>query len=87
MSEGEFHFTLTSRLDRNGDMYLFVGLKMLNSVLFIRPERTPVVAGEPQRWEAVLKPYRPKGDQDTYDDPWKQPANDSTASDKQGVRR
>ena len=47
MSEGEFHFSLTERRDRNGDVYLFVGLKMLNSVLFIRPE--PVVAGEPQR--------------------------------------
>ena len=45
MSEGEFHFSLTERRDRNGDVYLFVGLKMLNSVLFIRPE--PVVAGKP----------------------------------------
>jgi hypothetical protein len=85
MSEGEFHFSLTERRDRNGDVYLFVGLKMLNSVLFIRPE--PVVAGEPQRWQAILKPYRPKGEQDNYDDPWKQSANDSTASDKQGDRR
>lgn len=85
MSEGEFHFSLTERRDRNGDVYLFVGLKMLNSVLFIRPE--PVVAGEPQRWQAILKPYRPKGEQDTYDDPWKQPTNDSIASDKQGDRR
>ena len=59
MSEGEFHFSLTERRDRNGDVYLFVGLKMLNSVLFISPE--PVVAGEPQRWQAILKPYRPKG--------------------------
>ena len=85
MSEGEFHFTLTERLDRNKKLYLFAGIRLLNSVLFIRPE--PTEPGEPQRWEAILKPYRPKGEQDNYDDPWKQAANDSTVSDKQGDRR
>lgn len=75
----EFHFTLTERKDKNNDVYLFAGLKMINSVLFIRPE--PTEPGQPQRWAAILKPYRPRGDQqDDYTDPWtnQQVPNDSS---------
>lgn len=68
MSDGEFHFTLTEKQDRNGDMYLFAGVRILNSVLFIRP--APFVPGAPQRWYAVLKPYRSKGDEENYEPVW-----------------
>jgi hypothetical protein len=82
VSEGEFNFTLTERTDRNGDKYLFAGIRILNSVLFIRPE--PEVAGRPKRWQAVLKPYRPKGDEDDYEAPWNEPLNNQQENDKQG---
>lgn len=55
VSNGEFHFTLTEKIDRNKHTYLFVGLKMFNSVLLIWPEEE--VPGQPRRWKAVLKPY------------------------------
>ena len=86
MSEGEFTFTLTERRDRNGQIYLFAGLKMFNSVLFIRKE--PTIPGQPQRWQGVLKPYRPKGaeEQEAYDSPWieKQALSEQQARDNQG---
>lgn len=68
MSTGEFHFTLTEKRDKNGDLYLFGGLKMLNAVLFIRPE--PEEPGRPRKWKAVLKPYSPREDahQSVWDD-------------------
>jgi hypothetical protein len=55
---GEFVFVLNEKEDRNGDKYLFGGLEFLNAVIFIRPEPAP--HGEPRRWRAVLKPYKPK---------------------------
>lgn len=76
MSEGEFHFTLSERVDRNQQIYLFAGIRLLNSVLFIRREPTP--EGEPQRWAAVLKPYKAKGEQDNYEDPWKSEPSTTT---------
>lgn len=84
MSEGEFHFTLTERRDRNLQLYLFAGIRFLNSVLFIRPE--PTEPGQPQRWQAILKPYRPKGEQDNYDDPWNQPPTNNNTNDNEGER-
>ncbi len=60
MSQGEFTFTMTERKDRNGKTYLFGGLKMLNSVLFIRKEEGLVAPGQRPKWKAVLKPYEPK---------------------------
>lgn len=82
MSEGEFSFTLTERVDRNGDKYLFAGIRILNSVLFIRPE--PAAAGRPNRWQAVLKPYRPKGEEDNYEAPWTESLNNPSEEQKQG---
>lgn len=73
MSEGEFSFTLTERRDRHGDLYLFAGVRILNSVLFVRPE--PEVSGRPRRWHAVLKPYRPKGEDDNYEAAWSESLN------------
>jgi hypothetical protein len=70
MSEGEFHFTLTEKFDKNKRPYLFAGIRILNSVLFIR--EMPQTPGEPRRFEAILKPYRERSNQseDDFVDVW-----------------
>ena len=55
-NNGEFSFTLREKEDKNGDMYLFAGIHMLNAVIFIRP--LPKAPGEEQKWSAVVKPYK-----------------------------
>lgn len=84
MSDGAFHFTLTERFDRNHRPYLFAGIRILNSVLFIR--EMPQEEGEPRRFEAILKPYRekePNQQDDNYGDIWDREANKSSDSVKQ----
>ena len=62
-ANGELHFTLLEKVDRNGETYLFAGVKIFNSVLFIRKDIA--VHGRPQRWKAILKPYeKPSGQAD-----------------------
>lgn len=77
MSTGEFHFTLTEKKDKNKALYLFGGLKMLNAVLFIRPE--PEEPGRPRRWKAVLKPYSPR--EDAHQSVWEDDATTSEGDD------
>ncbi len=78
---GEFHFVLTEKTDRNHDTYLFGGLEFLNAVIFIRPE--PTAPGEAKRWRAVLKPYKPKTPNELSPNVWD---SDSVAPDNQSPR-
>lgn len=56
MSEQEcYRFTMIEKRDRDGNTYLFSGLRILNCVLFIHKEAAR--PGEPQLWTAVLRPY------------------------------
>lgn len=82
MSEGEFSFTLTERRDKHGNLYLFAGVRILNSVLFVRPEAE--VPGRPRRWQAVLKPYRPKGEDDNFESAWTENLNNHNENSTQG---
>lgn len=84
MSQGEFHFTLTEKRDKNGDLYLFGGLQMLNAVLFIRPDDGE--PGRPKKWKAVLKPYRPREDAhaSVWDDEATNQQGDDNGREEQG---
>lgn len=67
----EFTFTLTEKFDRNGELYLFGGIRFFNSVLFVR--RNPESPGDPTTWRATLKPYQPeRGNnfQSQHDETW-----------------
>lgn len=59
----EFTFTLREKTDRNGTIYLFGSLELLNSVVFIRKETTP----KGEIWVAKVKPYRSKEDEADYE--------------------
>lgn len=83
---GQFHFTLSRRTDRNGHVFLFAGIRFLNAVLFIRPE--PREAGpDADRWQAVLKPFVSQSEICKTDFEWPDdPATDSKPTDQRKKR-
>jgi hypothetical protein len=66
---GEFTFSLKEKVDRFGKIYLFASIKMLDSVLFVRPTGQSGPDGSPI-WFAQLRPYtgQQEGQQEEPDD-------------------